>query len=328
MGFVIPFSFKSPHYLSTGPDALALFTEISKLESEILRLTELKNQENLTAAQEKEIEQKMAAASTRLSEGLFLYQKELARNARQALPAPRPPIPQIIKYRLPEVPEDRVPRIFVPRMPKLAHLSVDERKERFIQIVLPLILRANDEIRSQRQMIERAFQRGDKLTLKKFGQQYRVMNATSDKALYDALAVKVMPVPVSLALAQAAVESGWGQSRFTEAGNALFGQWVWNDSKGIKAKKASDQRASVRSFPDLLASVRAYMLNLNSFYAYEIFRENRHLYLQKKASFDSVVLGLSAYAQTGEDYVNTLKTVIDQNAFDRFNLAQLTAPRY
>ena len=80
------------------------------------------------------------------------------------------------------------------------------------------------------------------------------------------------PVPVSLALAQAVIESGWGQSRFAAEGNALFGQWVWNDDMGIKARQASDSRASVRAFPDLQASVRAYMLNLNSFYAYEGFR--------------------------------------------------------
>ena len=67
------------------------------------------------------------------------------------------------------------------------------------------------------------------------------------------------------------------------------------------------------------------MLNLNSFYAYEGFRQNRALYIQKKTGLDKVVAELSAYAEIGEEYVDTLQTVISQNDFDRFNNFTLKA---
>jgi Bax protein len=82
----------------------------------------------------------------------------------------------------------------------------------------------------------------------------------------------------------------------------------------------------VRTFPDLLASVRAYMLNLNSFYAYEGFRQNRALYNQSSARFDDVLAELSVYAEIGDEYVETLQIVITQNDFNRFNEIKLKAP--
>ena len=95
---------------------------------------------------------------------------------------------------------------------------------------------------------------------------------------------------------------------------------------GIKARQASDSRASVRAFPDLQASVRAYMLNLNSFYAYEGFRQNRALYNQNKAKFGDMLAELSVYAEIGEKYVTKLKTVIAQNDFRKFSQTKLAPP--
>ena len=106
--------------------------------------------------------------------------------------------------------------------------------------------------------------------LRSFAQRYRLpASLIGTEGWTDELLRRVAPVPVSIALAQAVIESGWGQSRFALEGNALFGQWVWNDKLGIKAANQSDPRASVRRFPDLLSSVRAYMFNLNSHWAYE-----------------------------------------------------------
>ena len=136
---------------------------------------------------------------------------------------------------------------------------------------------------------------------------------------------RVAPVPVSIALAQAAIESGWGQSRFTLEGNALYGQWVWNDKLGIKAANQSDPRASVRRFPNLLSSVRAYMFNLNSHQAYSSFRETRARYVlaPNSVSISDVAAGLSNYAQIGVAYVDKVRRIISQNDLQRFEAAQL-----
>lgn len=317
-GLLLPIIISPPHFLSVEKSNNALFAEIAKLEAELRRLQSLKEQQGLSPAEKDEIDRKMDVASAQLAQGLRLSEKTLSRIAGSAVP-PRPPIPQAIKYTLPADRVGAVPRIFISRMPDLAPLEVAERKDTFIKILLPLILLANDEIKSQKQKIDEAYQRGNRKVLEEYARQYKVSTKATDIELYQALSMRVAPVPVSLALAQAAIESGWGQSRFTAAGNALFGQWVWNDKKGIKAKQASDSRASVRAFPDLLASVRAYMLNLNSFYAYEGFRQTRALYVQNKTSLDRVVAELSVYAEIGEEYVDTLQIVISQNDFDRFN---------
>ena len=321
-GLLLPVIISPPHFLSVDVSNNALFAEIAKLEAELRRLQTLREQQGLSPAEKDAIDRKMDVASAQLSKGLRLSRENRARSA--AAP-PAPPIPQAVKYTLPADGVGTVPRVFVSRMPDLAPLEVAERKDIFIKILLPLILLANDEINSQRQKIDVAYQRRDRTVLEYYARLYRVSTKATDSELYQELAMRVAPVPVSLALAQAAIESGWGQSRFTAAGNALFGQWVWNDKKGIKAKQASDSRASVRAFPDLFASVRAYMLNLNSFYTYEGFRQNRALYIQNKASLDKVVAELSAYAEIGEEYVDTLRIVISQNNFDRFNTFTLEA---
>ena len=111
-------------------------------------------------------------------------------------------------------------------------------------------------------------------------------------------------------------------------GNALFGQWVWNDKLGIKAANQSD-RASVRRFPDLLSSVRAYMFNLNSHRAYGAFREIRDRYMAapEQVSINEVIAGLSNYAQIGDAYVDKIRRIIFQNDMQRFEAAELV-PRF
>ena len=323
-GLLLPAMINPPFFLSEGGSNKALLAEIAKLEGELLRLQELKKQQGLSLAEKQALDRQMEIASAQLSKGLQLSEQK--HSALLSVPTRRPPVPQNIRYSLPEDGQGVVPRIFIPRMPNLAPLEVAERKEIFIKILLPLILRANDEIKTQRENITRAYQKDDREVLEQYARQYKVSLDKTEAELYDALILRVAPVPVSLALAQAVIESGWGQSRFAAVGNALFGQWVWNDDMGIKARQASDSRASVRAFPDLQASVRAYMLNLNSFYAYEGFRQNRALYNQSKAKFGDMLAELSVYAEIGEKYVTKLKTVIAQNDFRKFSQTKLAPP--
>ena len=82
-------------------------------------------------------------------------------------------------------------------------------------------------------------------------------------------------VPTSIALAQAAKESGWGTSRFALEGNAIFGQWTWN-GKGIEPLERTDEQThKILKFPILRASVKAYITNLNTHNGYKDFRNKR-----------------------------------------------------
>ena len=128
--------------------------------------------------------------------------------------------------------------------------------------------------------------------------------------------MRVDEVPVSLVLAQAANESGWGTSRFAAEGNALFGQWSFGGSGMLP----SEQRASlgdyrVAAFESPLLSVIAYMRNLNTHNAYARLRELRAAARAagEEPSGYELAAGLDRYSERGQDYVDELRSMIDFN---------------
>ena len=133
-------------------------------------------------------------------------------------------------------------------------------------------------------------------------------------------------IPVSIALAQAAKESGWGTSRFALEGNAIFGQWTWN-GKGIAPKSREvGQNHKILRFPILRASVKAYKKNLNTHKGYKKFRERRAVLSKRNKSAKGLDLidTLDKYAQTGSEYTKVLRTIIEQNNLDDFEAVKLT----
>ena len=220
-----------------------------------------------------------------------------------------------------------VSRKFAKQIPE-SHvaLPVKHQKENFIAMTLPLILAANEEILQRRKAIERAVSRGDRATVERWARLYRIK--TEDRPLAEIerqLLVRADLVPVSLALAQAAIESGWGTSRFALQGNALFGQWAWQKDAGLKPARASNSEAVVRSFPNLFGSVRAYMHNLNTHPRYAGFRARRHLLRGRTGADLGYQLSnfLDGYAEIGEVYVAKLKTLIRSNEFGQYEAAIL-----
>ena len=132
-------------------------------------------------------------------------------------------------------------------------------------------------------------------------------------------------VPVSLAIAQAAKETGWGTSRFAQEGNALFGQWTWS-GEGLKPKDAEKNEGhKVMKFNVLQASVRAYQRNLNTHSSYKDFRQARAKLRDLEKPLDSIILSefLDKYAETGNQYVEILQKIIKQNSLKDFDNAKL-----
>lgn len=224
--------------------------------------------------------------------------------------------------------DDRlVPQHNITVLPKdLDTLDVKARKETFIKLLLPLIIQANDVIAGRRDALLQAIEAGDEAVIARLAKLYGLAKFEGDAgALHEVLLNRIAPVPNSLALAQAAVESGWGQSRFAKEGNALFGQWAWTADAGIKPLDASNARAVIRSFATLYDSVFAYMHNLNTHFAYQDFRDVRAQSLAdgKVPSGLSLARYLTAYAELGEKYVYTLQAMILHNRFDIYERYQL-----
>ena len=200
-----------------------------------------------------------------------------------------------------------------------------KRKNLFIKIILPLVLEENNRIIIDRKKLFTILNKNknSKDEIKWLNQkfkQYGVVN--KDLAT---LKVRMDIIPVSLAIAQAAKETGWGTSRFAIEGNALFGQWTWS-GEGIKPAGADTNATyKVMKFNVLKASVRAYQRNLNTHSSYKKFRFIRAQLRDDNKKLDSLKLAeyLDNYAQTGTEYTKVLKQIIEQNQLKDFDEVKL-----
>jgi Bax protein len=220
-----------------------------------------------------------------------------------------------------------IPLKFARHIPaKHFELTGDAQKQSFIKLVLPLILAANDELLQRREAVKASVQANDRNKLDQWAVLYRIDSENFDDfELAERLLRRVDTIPVALALAQAAVESGWGTSRFAQQGNALFGQWAWTVSAGMRPLAASNERAVVRSFGSLLESVRAYMHNLNTHQNYKRFRDARYRLKPQTEAVKASRLAtyLDSYAEIGQAYVKKLLAVMSSNNFDQYAEAKL-----
>ncbi len=199
--------------------------------------------------------------------------------------------------------------------------SPKKRKKLFIQIVLPLIIEENLKIRFDRKKLFEILNKNnttkrDKAWLDLKFKQYGIKNKDFVK-----LKIRMDEIPVSLAIAQAAKETGWGSSRFAQEGNALFGQWTWS-GEGIKPLEVEkDKKHKVAKFKILKASVRAYQRNLNTHSSYKEFRIERAIQRDNDGKLDSLKLVnfLEKYAETGKEYTQVLKKIITQNKLIDFD---------
>ena len=203
--------------------------------------------------------------------------------------------------------------------------STKERKEFFIQIVLPLILQENNNIKLDRKRLFSIINKSNNTALEKkwLEKKYKQYGVLSKDL--SVLKIRMDEVPVSLAIAQAAKETGWGTSRFAQEGNALFGQWTWS-GEGLKPKEADESKGhKVMKFNVLQASVRAYQRNLNTHKSYENFRLARAELRDRDKELDSIILSkfLKNYAETGEKYVEVLQKIIQQNNLKDFDDSKL-----
>jgi Bax protein len=199
--------------------------------------------------------------------------------------------------------------------------NIKKRKNLFIQIVLPLIIEENTKIKLDRKKLfvilnKNNNSKSDIEWLKKKFKQYGVV-----KNDLSTLKVRMDEIPVSLAIAQAAKETGWGTSRFAQKGNALFGQWTWTGN-GIKPAAAdSGSTHKVASFKVLKASVKAYQRNINTHSSYKKFRKERAIQRDNDGKLNSLELVkyLDKYAETGIEYTKILTKIIIQNSLTDFD---------
>ncbi|MDD9876587.1 MAG: glucosaminidase domain-containing protein [Magnetovibrio sp.] len=226
-----------------------------------------------------------------------------------------------------------VPRLFLASLPadldKVRETKL--RKSIFFKTILPLVLQVNEEVLADRRRLwdlTVRLKKGeqlpavDRLWLIVMTERYGVKRGDMSELMR-----RVDIVPPSMALAQAAEESGWGTSRFSKEGNAIFGQWTFSDALGLVPKKReAGKKHRVRAFKSLLHSVRSYLNNLNTHRAYRGFRTARESQRRKGGQIGGTRLvdTLTSYSERGGEYVKTLRSIITANNLSRLDGARLS----
>ena len=200
--------------------------------------------------------------------------------------------------------------------------NIVDRKKLFIRVILPLIIYENNQIEEDRDYLsqilrEKSISEEETLWLDKKFIEYKVNNKNIEE-----LKIKMDIIPPSIALAQAAYESGWGTSRFAMEGNSLFGVRTWQKGKGM-VPLDRDEEASfeVKTFKIIRASISAYKKNLNTHASYKEFRRARAEQRNNRNKISGLELAkfLDKYSEIGYEYADRLKKIIEQNSLTDFD---------
>ena len=199
------------------------------------------------------------------------------------------------------------------------------KKETFIKIVLPLIVAENERILADREKLIVLSTKKFTTDLEKQWIRQKLLEYKVKKGNLKELVVRMDIIPTSIALAQAAKESGWGTSRFALEGNAIFGQWTWSGQGIAPLDRESNKNHKILKFPILRASVKAYQNNLNTHKSYSKFRQKRLMLRNKDKKIKGLELTetLNNYAQTGSEYTKILNQIIKQNRLMDFEPVRL-----
>jgi len=224
-----------------------------------------------------------------------------------------------------------VPRMYFSSIPKnINEYKIFEKKKVFLSILLPIALRGNELALEERKRLKVAFLTNNIYKIEYFAKKYKVKNFTKInfgslnslqlRNIKKELLIKVNRVPVSMIIAQAIIESGWGASRFAQEGNALFGEWTWKSNDGIKPNGNLDANFAVKSFKNISESLNSYILNLNRHPAYTEMRNYRSMMFKagKDITGYDTAAYLENYAEIGLAYVEKVNDMIKSNKLYKF----------
>lgn len=228
-------------------------------------------------------------------------------------------------------PESSIPPLSIRSFPAdMADLDTEARRELFLQVVLPLAMAENHRTLKLREQVQdlhetlleedRELSDDERDWLMPILDRYRITGDPNDPRQRENLIQRLDIIPVSLTLAQAANESGWGTSRFTREANNIFGEWTWDADAGLMPERRAEGATHfVRSFPSLAASVSSYVRNLNSHPAYQPLRNIRQQMRDQDRTPTGTQLagGLERYSERGEAYIREIRSMIRQNRLDQ-----------
>lgn len=221
--------------------------------------------------------------------------------------------------------------LFAESKPTIAFQFSDKYRDyqkAFVNQLLPAAQKANQALENDRahiQFLNRQFQQDielaihDQIWLLKLAETYRIKETTVSENLFAKLLIKVDVIPQELVLAQAAIESAWGKSRFANEGNNFFGVWCYTRGCGIvPSQRPAGQTQEVKRYQNAQESVEHYMLTLNRVRAYKTLRKVRHQLRteDKNPTGHAMAAGLSKYSAKGWQYVKDVRIIINKYKFE------------
>lgn len=218
------------------------------------------------------------------------------------------------------------------------HKVVAEKKQAFFDFLQPIVIHENTRIENNRHFIKYCQQvlnenkplaSADRKNLDNIAQNYKVKEEFNTPDFWRSLLLRVDVIPISLALAQAALESAWGGSRFAREGNNLFGQWCFKEGCGlVPGKRQEGKSHEVATFESPNLSVRKYLLNLNRLSSYKPLRSIRANLRQSEQAITGIALaqGLTKYSELGDDYIKHITGMITSNKLDSYDQHPLFLP--
>ena len=214
-----------------------------------------------------------------------------------------------------------------------SYVDVKEKKSAFFEYLLPLVRFSNELVRVDRERFKRV--QSDPINLKspeakkitrRLNSRYRiVLERFPDLSFLEELDKRIGQIPESLALAQAAKESGWGTSRFSKQANNLFGQWCFTKGCGIvPARRSKGMTHEIQKFDSVGDAIEAYVHNLNTHRAYSSMRERRYSLLKqgKSPSGSELAITLTEYSERGAIYGQEVASLIRYNKLEEYDSPQ------
>lgn len=234
-----------------------------------------------------------------------------------------------------ELSTEVLPRVFAKKIPEeIKKLEGFEKRKFFVRIVLPIVLLENEKISAEHDFVmshasKKDWNKEDVKIIKEIAQKYNILDESQDisaipeekkEKIRYFLDHKIRPVPPAIAVGQAALESGWGTSRFVFEGNNLFGHVSTDPENGIKPKNWTGNKRHIKIFDSIFESIEAYMLNLNRNRAYSKFRWYRRTHPN---NLSKIAEGFDKYARIKDEYVSRLQSVMFKFGVHRVNKAKL-----
>ena len=235
-----------------------------------------------------------------------------------------------------------VPRMILSSYPaNIGALDPEAKKKAFLNSLLPAALVAMAEVEKEKEslhaiLVKLPADSWERLLTEPVDVWPVVLGKPESEELFalcrkyrtdrvDELLKRVEVVPISLLMAQAALESSWGGSRIAREGNNLFGVVTWGDDAVPPPGGSDGSGQRYASYGSILESVRAYVVMLNRLPSYQRFREIR----SRSRDPQKMAEGLKNYSERRSAYVGDIKEVMLVNRLDRYDgcfLAQPAAP--